>query len=66
MHDQSHSLQATTINAISTSLTASTTQRSELQRYLTTLGPDKLIQGRVTALMEAITERDFTYHGRQY
>ena len=51
MHDQSWALLATTINAISTNLTASTTQRSEQQRYLTTLGPDKLIRGRVTALM---------------
>ena len=66
MHDQSWALQATTINAISTSLTALTTQRSEQQHYLTTLGPDKLIWGCVTALMAAITERDFTYHGRQY
>ena len=66
MHDQSRALQATTINAISTSLTALTAQRSEQQRYLTTLGPDKLIWGRVTALMAAITEKDFTYHGRLY
>ena len=66
MHDQSWYLQSKTINAISTSLAASTTQRSEQQRYLTTLGPDKLNRGHVTAIMAADTERDFTYHGRQY
>ena len=64
MHDQSRALRATTINAISTSLTALTTQRPEQQRYLTTLGHDKLIQGHVTALLAGDIERDFTYHGR--
>ena len=42
------------------------TQRLEQQHYLTTLGPDKPIQGHVAALMADRIEMDFTYHGRLY